>query len=74
MEINIWRAPTDNDSDIKGKWREAHYHRASSRGYETGWEEKDGSLVISTTMSLVAAPIQRILMIDAVWTIGADAP
>ena len=72
MEINIWRAPTDNDSDIKGKWKEAHYHRASSRGYETRWEEKDGSLVISTEMSMVAAPIQRILMIDAVWTIGAD--
>lgn len=72
MEINIWRAPTDNDSDIKGKWKEAHYHRASSRGYETKWEEKDGSLVITTTMSMVAAPIQRILMIDAVWTIGAD--
>ena len=72
MEINIWRAPTDNDSDIKGKWKEAHYHRASSRGYETRWEEKDGSLVITTTMSMVAAPIQRILMIDAVWTIGAD--
>ena len=72
MEINIWRAPTDNDSDIKGKWKEAHYHRASSRGYETRWEETDGNLVISTTMSLVAAPIQRILMIDAAWTIGAD--
>ena len=72
MEINIWRAPTDNDSDIKGKWKEAHYHRAYSRGYETRWEEKDGSLVISTEMSMVAAPIQRILMIDAVWTIGAD--
>ena len=72
MEINIWRAPTDNDSDIKGKWKEAHYHRAYSRGYETRWEEKDGSLVISTEMSMVVAPIQRILMIDAVWTIGAD--
>ncbi|MDK2968682.1 glycoside hydrolase family 2 TIM barrel-domain containing protein [Lacrimispora sp.] len=72
MEINIWRAPTDNDSDIKGKWMEAHYHRASSRGYETRWEEKEGCLEISTVMSMVAAPIQRILMIDAIWTIGAN--
>ena len=72
MEFNIWRAPTDNDCRIKTKWLEAHYHRASSRGYKTVWTENKDGVKIVTELSLTAAPIQRILNIQAVWTIGSD--
>ena len=28
MELNIWRAPTDNDMYIKSEWKKAHYDKA----------------------------------------------
>ena len=28
MELNIWRAPTDNDMYIRAKWESAHFHEA----------------------------------------------
>uniref|UniRef100_UPI000A6A7FEA hypothetical protein n=1 Tax=Clostridium sp. NkU-1 TaxID=1095009 RepID=UPI000A6A7FEA len=72
MEYNIWRAPTDNDRYIKNKWMAAHYDRAISRAYETSFEVKDGRVEISTMLSVTAAVVQRILMIEAVWIIGRD--
>jgi beta-galactosidase len=69
MEINIWRAPTDNDSDIKKAWLEAHYHKAISRAYETMVEIKEDRVEIKTVMSVTAAPVQRMLNINALWTI-----
>jgi beta-galactosidase len=69
MEINIWRAPTDNDSDIKKAWVEAHYHKAISRAYETMVEIKEDRVEIKTVMSVTAAPVQRMLNINALWTI-----
>ncbi|MDR2025303.1 MAG: DUF4981 domain-containing protein [Hungatella sp.] len=72
MEYNIWRAPTDNDRYIKNKWMAAHYDRAISRAYETSFEVKEGRVEISTVLSVTAAVVQRILMIEAVWTIGRD--
>ena len=69
MEINIWRAPTDNDSDIKKAWMEAHYHKAISRAYETAVEVKNDRVEIKTVMSITAAPVQRMMNINALWTI-----
>lgn len=72
MEYNIWRAPTDNDSKIKNIWMEAHYHRAISRAYETTFEVLKDRVEIQTTLSITAAPVQRILNINAHWTIGLN--
>lgn len=69
MEYNIWRAPTDNDSKIKTVWMEAHYHRAISRAYDTAFEVHKDRVEIKTDLSMTAAPIQRILNINALWTI-----
>ena len=35
MELNIWRAPTDNDRKIKLEWMNAHYDQSYARAYET---------------------------------------
>ena len=35
MEYNIWRAPTDNDRNIKKQWMRAGYERTVSRAYGT---------------------------------------
>ncbi len=72
MEYNIWRAPTDNDRNLKHTWMSAHYDRAYSRGYETSCQVKEGNVVIHTFLSMCAVVIQRILTVDACWTICPD--
>jgi beta-galactosidase len=69
MEINIWRAPTDNDMYIQKEWKKAHYHNACLRAYDSSITRCENSIVISTCMSLSAPSLQRILDIQASWTI-----
>lgn len=72
MEINIWRAPTDNDMYIKAEWKRARFDQAYSRAYSTVVTQKNEGLQIMTEMGVCAAAVQKILGIKAVWTIGTD--
>ena len=72
MEWNIWRAPTDNDRNIKHKWQEAGYDRAEPRVYESGVETGEGIARINFTLSLAPAFLQRILDIKVLWEITGD--
>lgn len=69
MELNIWRAPTDNDMYIRKEWERAQYHRAYARAYETRVAGGESSVEIRSSMSLSAAAVQRILDVEAVWLI-----
>ena len=69
MEVNIWRAPTDNDMYIKLEWMKAMYDRAAARAYTTKYSQDAEAVTIHTTMSVGAVTVQRILSIDAVWII-----
>ncbi len=71
MEINIWRAPTDNDRNIQKEWRRAGYDRTILRAYTTDWETTPDGVRIQSTMSLAAVRRQRILNLDAMWTVSA---
>ena len=73
MEVNIWRAPTDNDRKRKEVWQNAHYHESMTRAYETSWESKDSEVVIQSTMSVQAVTVQRILDLNVVWTIDSES-
>lgn len=70
MELNIWRAPTDNDRNIKKEWLSAHYNRALPRAYRTEWSMEGGQVRICSTMSMAAAAIQKILEVDVTYVIG----
>ena len=72
MEINIWRAPTDNDRKEKLKWMDAHYDQSYARAYETSYEIKEGTVIIHSTLSVSAPTVQRILNIKADWMIDLD--
>lgn len=72
MEFNIWRAPTDNDRNIKHQWMEAQYDRIVTRAYETKVKTGKEEVTIETALSIAAVYIQRILNIKAAWTIRAD--
>lgn len=70
MEINIWRAPTDNDRRIKFEWMAAHYDKSVTRAYSTDFSQKEDQVVICSKMSVSAVIIQRILEIDATWAVS----
>lgn len=72
MAINLWRAPTDNDRNIKNIWQDAHYDKAVSRGYETRVEQTGDGVVLTTDLSVSAAYVQRILNVQAKWTVAAN--
>lgn len=69
MEVNIWRAPTDNDMFIRQEWYRACYDRTSARAYTVTVEPVADGVSIHCHMSLSADTVQRILDMDTVWTV-----
>lgn len=72
MNYNIWRAPTDNDRNVRHKWEEAGYDRTLSRSYNTQVFEENGNVRIITELSLLAVHIQRIMSISTEWNIAEN--
>jgi len=70
MEVNIWRAPTDNDRKLKLEWQRAFYDQSTTRAYKTGYRQEEDGIHIHCTMSVAADSIQRILNIEADWIVG----
>lgn len=71
MELNVWRAPTDNDMYIKEEWKKACYDKAYGRAYKTEVRQTNGNVQIESIMSVVADTVQRILNITATWMIDS---
>ena len=69
MELNVWRAPTDNDMYIKAEWKKAMYDRAVSRAYVTNYTLTAEYLEIHSKMAMTAVTVQRMMDIDTVWRI-----
>ena len=72
MELNIWRAPTDNDRKIKLEWMYAHYDQSYARAYETTYETKEGTVIVHSVIGLMAPTVQKILEVKADWEIMFD--
>jgi len=69
MEINIWRAPTDNDRIIVEEWKRARYDQTHTRAYHTNWHIDNGTLKIRSSMALTAPVVQPILRLNTEWTV-----
>ena len=72
VEVNIWRAPTDNDRHVRLDWERAHYHRAMARAYAVDVAEEAGRATISADVALVAPTVQPALRGRLIWTVTAD--
>ena len=71
MELNIWRAPTDNDMYIKSEWKKAHYDKAYTRAYTTEVVQGKHGVKITSHASIVAETVQKILDVTITWKIEA---
>ena len=75
MEINIWRAPTDNDMYIKAEWLRAKFDQTKVRAYTVDVQKDAGKVskvMIKCTMSMAANAVQKMLDMDTTWTVDAN--
>lgn len=72
MEVNLWRAPLDNDMFIKQEWRRARYDRATSRAYDIEVEQKERVVCIKCRVAMVADSVQPMLENYVVWTVDGE--
>ncbi len=72
MELNIWRAPTDNDMYIKEEWKKAHYDEAYTRAYQIEVLQNKHGVVIMEHVAVVAATVQKILDVELIWKIDGN--
>ena len=69
MELNIWRAPTDNDMYIKSEWKKAHYDKAYTRAYNIEVLQNKHGVFIMEHLAVVADTVQKIIDIELTWKI-----
>lgn len=69
MELNIWRAPTDNDMYLKEEWKKAHYHEAYTRAYRIETLVNEHGVLLVEHLAVVAATVQKILDVVITWKI-----
>ncbi len=72
MDINIWRAPTDNDRVVRYQWQRARYDETFVRVYETRTGVEDNKAVLEQELGLVAVATQKIMKIRARYEITGD--
>ena len=72
MELNIWRAPTDNDRYIKLEWEKAHYDAAYTRAYRIEVLQNKHGVLIMEHLAVVADTVQKILDVEMTWKINED--
>ena len=72
MELNIWRAPTDNDMYIKQEWKKAHYDAAYTRAYRIEVLQNKHGVLIMEHLAVVADTVQKILDVEMTWKINEN--
>ena len=72
MELNIWRAPTDNDMYICAKWENAHFHEAYTRAYKVETIQNQYGVIVMSHVGVVAPTVQKILDVELVWKVESS--
>ncbi|MBQ4505174.1 MAG: DUF4981 domain-containing protein [Firmicutes bacterium] len=72
MDLNIWRAPTDNDRKLKEHWYAARYDRAVTRAYRTHYVAADSEIRIHSDASISAPSVQRFMNVEIDWTVSVN--
>ena len=69
MDYSIFRAPTDNDRNIREEWERANYHHSQTRTYTTEYAVDGQTVQITSTVNLCAVTVQSIMKFTVLWTI-----
>ena len=69
----VWRAPTDNDRNIRHQWQGRGYYGASVKCYECAVTASDAASVTVTAKLSMSSTVQRpFLWLDAAYTFHAE--
>ena len=69
MTLNIWRAPTDNDQFIRGRWAALGFDRAEGRARNTRLRKTEAGYVLTADIALVAASLPPLAKGRITWTV-----
>jgi len=72
IEYNIWRAPIDNERNLKEEWYKAGYDRTVVRVYDVAVEKEGTQVVILSELSMTPVYLQRTLTIKAEYSVFGD--
>ena len=72
MQYNIWRAPTDNDRNVKLNWYNAGFDRTITRVYSAKAKAEKGGVTITCSLSMTPIFLARVLTIDAEFFISTE--
>ena len=69
----VWRAPTDNDRNVRHQWQGKQYHTAAVKCYGCDVTSADERSVAVTAKLALGGPVERpILQMEAVYTVYAE--
>ncbi|MBQ9544006.1 MAG: DUF4981 domain-containing protein [Clostridia bacterium] len=60
-DIDIWRAPTDNDRNVKANWKKLGFERCSPRGYSTVVSGNSRRVTLFSEFSVGAKSLDPVL-------------
>ena len=70
---NIWRAPTDNDRNVRHQWQWKRYHEAAVKCYGCNVTAADDTSVTVTARLSLGGPTERpVMTVNAVYTVYAE--
>ena len=69
----IWRAPTDNDRNIRHAWQNAGYHRMSIKSYDVAVTDANAtSVTVTAHLSMGASLLRPLIQLTATYTVYAE--
>ena len=72
VKPTIWRAPTDNDRNIRNQWEKLRYHLCDVRCYDCAVSEvRDDAVVVTAHLSLGTAVYEPFLRMTVNYTVYA---
>ena len=71
-EINIWRAPMDNDWPMRRRWQDAGYNLVTTKVYECNAKTDKRGATIQAKIGLVPYGFERIIDANMDISIGCD--
>ena len=69
----IWRAPTDNDRNVRHAWQNAGYHRMSIKCHDAAVTAADAaSVTVTAHLSMGAALLRPLIRLTVTYTVYAE--
>lgn len=72
IKVTVWRAPTDNDRNVRWEWARYGFDRAFTKCYECALAEAGDAAVIKAKIMLGAYSVDPILHANVTYTVSGN--